>query len=529
MTIAMNDSSTMADVYNNMAELYIQLNDPEKGLEFLRRSMTIYKKIGENDLILVHNNLAVAYKRMGVNDSVLPNYRIANRISEQMGEMDSYLTTRGNMAASYIDIDELDSATICARDILRVTKEYPLIKEIIHGHLYLTRIHIKQNNSDSASFYTEKALALSKDNALLKLEVAALKHLHEIRNMQGNYQEAYSLQSEYSAKNDSLQGDKTKAEIAKADAQYDYEKQLAITEKEYQEELKRSELVNRFYFYFAMGFLLIAILLVIIILSRRKLTKRLIAKNERIEEHSHLTSEQNTELENLNEFKNKILAVMGHDLRSPLASLQSTLSIFQELDQKEKEEANEIISDLNNKVVTLIQNTDNLLQWAQLNAGLSKEEFEKKPFKEIVQPAMELLSSVAKEKDISVVLECDTESQSKRVDADPEGIRIILRNLLSNAIKFSPPQSLVSIGCSISENYIKVKVSDQGEGIENELRNSIFKSRLTSRNGTKNEKGTGLGLLLANEFVQRFNGEIGVEDNHPKGTTFWFSLPLIKE
>jgi len=114
--------------------------------------------------------------------------------------------------------------------------------------------------------------------------------------------------------------------------------------------------------------------------------------------------------------------------------------------------------------------------------------------------------------------------------ADKSMLNSILRNILSNAIKFTPKLGQIAITAQQDKNKIKISIQDTGVGMNEETRSKIFDNyELESQPSTDNEKGTGLGMILCKEFVQKHEGEIWVESEINKGTTFYFSLPNKKE
>jgi signal transduction histidine kinase len=132
------------------------------------------------------------------------------------------------------------------------------------------------------------------------------------------------------------------------------------------------------------------------------------------------------------------------------------------------------------------------------------------------------LSEVAQSKkiDLSNLVEVLTQ-----VSADIDHVKLILRNLLSNALKFTPQGGSVSIKADVEKNFVKVSVSDTGVGMTEEKLSKLFTSAVTSTKGTDEEKGTGLGLMLCKDFVEKNGGQIWAESQIGKGSTFYFTLP----
>ncbi len=134
---------------------------------------------------------------------------------------------------------------------------------------------------------------------------------------------------------------------------------------------------------------------------------------------------------------------------------------------------------------------------------------------------------IAKQKEIKVSININ---RDHLVYADPDMIRTVLRNLLTNAIKFSHPGGHILINSTKTGQYIEIRVEDDGIGMDDSFQHSLFKlNEKTQRQGTRKEKGTGLGLILCKEFIEKNKGKIWVTSEAGKGSTFYFTLPHAKK
>lgn len=264
---------------------------------------------------------------------------------------------------------------------------------------------------------------------------------------------------------------------------------------------------------------------VIDITSAKKTENKLKEAKERAEK-----SERS--LQELNKLKDKFLAIVAHDLKSPFNAIQgfSELLINRINESKEEEVCDkvrsyaDIIHSSSKKATGLLEN---LMEWALIEA-------ENIPFKpeilkvsEMIDHCRETLDSALKLKSIRFV---DKSTKNLEIYADKSMLNSILRNILSNAIKFTPKLGQIAITAQQDKNKIKISIQDTGIGMNEDTRSKIFENyELKSQPGTDNEMGTGLGLILCKQFVQKHEGEIWVESEINKGTTFHFSLPNKKE
>lgn len=232
---------------------------------------------------------------------------------------------------------------------------------------------------------------------------------------------------------------------------------------------------------------------------------------------------QSQELEELNQTKNKLFSIIAHDLRSPFASLIEIVNMAQR-GEFTKDDFLAVLPALSENLNQTSSLLENLLIWSKNQ--LQGEKLNPKPFdiSYIAEEVIQLYATSAQKKEVNLesVVPKDT-----TVFADENTIGLVLRNLLGNAIKFSNAGDLVRIDAinSIEENQVTIGISDKGVGIEPEKLDKIFSSGNFSTAGTKGEVGTGLGLLLCQEFVKKNGGKIWVESKLNQGSTFYFTLP----
>lgn len=235
-----------------------------------------------------------------------------------------------------------------------------------------------------------------------------------------------------------------------------------------------------------------------------------------------LLEDQAKQLKEVNETKDKILSIIAHDLRSPLASIQNYLEILNEFKFSE-EEKNQMEEELLLKTKNTDQLLSNLLYWSMSQMNGVKVKLTTLNLKETIAPVLNISEVAALEKGIEIA---NTLPDAVYLIADADMIQIMVRNLTNNAIKFTLPGGLVKISCSLENEYCKIRISDNGVGIPVEQQASIFSLQTNSTYGTKQEKGTGLGLVLCKEFAGLQHGTIGFESNNGAGTTFYFKLKI---
>ena len=261
--------------------------------------------------------------------------------------------------------------------------------------------------------------------------------------------------------------------------------------------------------------------------SNKEITGYIVHINEISErkQAEMLLEKQAKELQELNATKDKFMSIIAHDLRSPFNAIIgfSDLMIknFHQLDEETFLKGLKIIESASNHAYKLLEN---LLIWARNQTEKSQYSPEMLNLSQLVHEALKTIESTAVHKKISFSTSINKNLQ---VFADQNMLDSIIRNLVTNAIKFSFKEGKVRIKAILTENGVCISVSDKGIGISSDRLASIFEiDKHTNTNGTENELGSGLGLILCKDFVTRHNGKIWIESTLNKGTKVSFTLPL---
>ncbi len=230
-------------------------------------------------------------------------------------------------------------------------------------------------------------------------------------------------------------------------------------------------------------------------------------------------------LEASNRSKLKLFSIISHDLRGPIGNLKSMIElILQSPESFNQQEMQEILTALKDTSVSTYELLENLLYWSR--SQLDQIEYEPSVFslEQVVDSVLKLFREPAERK--SIRIKNLINKPELKVFADQNMVKTILRNLLSNAIKFTPRGGEVTLKYYADEKMVIVAVQDTGVGISQQKLIDIFNNtKFVSTRGTENEKGTGLGLEIVREFVQKNRGKLWIESQLGKGSTFYFSLP----
>jgi len=234
---------------------------------------------------------------------------------------------------------------------------------------------------------------------------------------------------------------------------------------------------------------------------------------------------QNRELHDFNAAKDKFISIIAHDLKTPAANIESLLRTlkekFDELDENEKKICIEMLVE-SAKTHNDMLNT--LLDLSRLRLGSKQFNPERLEARKLAAEVLEQTKLQAQQKQINQT----NQANECFIKADKIMITTVIRNLVVNAIKFTNPGGNIIIRSEKKDSEVLISVTDTGIGIVDSKKDRIFGVDNTkSTTGTANETGTGLGLLLCKEYVERSGGEIWLESESGKGTTFFFTLPVF--
>ena len=237
-----------------------------------------------------------------------------------------------------------------------------------------------------------------------------------------------------------------------------------------------------------------------------------------------------SKLKKLNESKDSLFSLISHDLRSPFNSLLGFSEILAtEYETLTRDEIKEYLNVIYDTSKNLYGMTNNLLQFSRFQMGRVDFSPADLDIKAMLNHSLKLLRGNTIKKRINVI---SSVPDGIKIYADEDMLNSILQNLISNAVKFTPKGGDIYISVnkltdSNTKNMLQVVIRDTGVGLNNELIGQLFKEHVQSTPGTDKEYGSGLGLLLVKEFVEKNGGEINVKSVLNEGSTFYFTLPLI--
>jgi signal transduction histidine kinase len=249
------------------------------------------------------------------------------------------------------------------------------------------------------------------------------------------------------------------------------------------------------------------------IITMNKLLRLKILEKKKAEQEIRTYS---LELKEMNNRKNKLISLLSHDLRSPATGLLGAAQFLHgNVDQMEKSEIKKFTQVIINSGTRLVEQLNETLIW--IRSQSVKEEFN--PVKLNIRKTIDKIEKQLEENIVQKNLYFFNDSSPDHtICSDQTMFESIIRNLVSNAIKFTPAKGEIRVTSNVEGECITIRVSDTGVGMSEEKKEELFKKSVESTGGTSNEKGSGIGLMLIKEFMDKHKGEIEIDSTPGKGT-----------
>jgi two-component system, sensor histidine kinase and response regulator len=528
-----NDPVGISTCLNNLGSTYQTNKDYLKSNEYLLEGLKVARENGlpkEEGLIL--GNLGSNALELGRYGEALAYFQDAIRIDKATENSQRFLSYDyyglGNV---YQRINRLEEAREQYDKSIQLSIESANFTTLALSYLHLAEIALKMGQIDKAITLGEQSFQVAFEHERHREVHNIADFLHKVYKQKGDFQKALRYYEQHTSLKDTIFNQDNERKIVELEAKFQFEQR----EKALKIEQERKDLLNdrrlyhqRLWMYgLGLAFLLSGLTLYFTQRSRLAKQKALLLlqeKNQEIVRQQAELKDKNEKLEELNQLKTKIFSIISHDLRSPLGLLQDILNLVDEGGFTEAE-FKALIPHLTKNVSSTNSLVENLLSWAhsQLEGvGIQQEFFD---LQALTEERMGLFDNLAIEKGIRLVNELP---ENFRVYADQNMLGLVLKNLLDNAVKFCQAGDQISVSGEIQAGQALVKVQDSGVGITAERLPHIF-DKINSTRGTRNEKGTGLGLILCKDFVEKNQGKIWVESQPNHGTAFYFTLPTSFE
>ncbi|MBT1690154.1 sensor histidine kinase [Dawidia soli] len=473
-------SPEVARALFNLGNLYTAKHNYAEALKRHKEALSVWRTLGDrkNEAISL-NAIGELYTLQKKDDRTLANHvaalEIRNRLKDKSGIAQSY----NNIGAFYYREKQYEKAVANLLPGLDAAQEAQAQHEIAKSYEYLK--------------YCFSEL--------------------------GDYQKALEYGNSQIAISDLIQAERNDRQTAETEMQFRLAEIGTLEDKalEREKEIRRQE-ERQLYLY---AFIALAVVILLLVLYQYMMKQR---TNRMLEQTNATIQQQNLALQDLNATKDKFFSIISHDLKGPLNSLTSFSGLLiNHTDSLSKDEIRMLAQDLDKSVKNLFALLENLLEWSRSQTGNIEFRPEVFDLATVMEENKALLTAQAQTKKIELAYKSEG---TRIVQAHKNSVTTVVRNLLSNAIKFTPEGGSIWLTAESRQGQMQVAIADNGVGMSPEVVQKLFRiDTKHSTKGTANEKGTGLGLILCKDFIEKNGGRIWVESEPGKGSVFVFTLP----
>lgn len=556
----LGDRTVLAPVLNNIGLVYQSQKDYDLAEDFHLRSLQIKRDLAdEKGIAYSLNNLGIVKQETGDYDGALNYFTEALVIRERLMDKREIANTINNIGYLYFLMGNLDFALA---NLSRAEGLFSAVDDrsgLAQNYHYLGLVYQKRGQPAMAVSYLELSLDIAEMIGHSRIKSDNYRILSDLMAHRGDFKKAYQFQEKYMSLHDSLFTHESQKRMVEMQMLYDRERKeseielLRKTNQINTLNLEKQRILRNF---LLAGVVLILILLFLLynrylytnranrLLEKQKeeislnneklvvLNKNLVEQKQKVDELNQRLNQTNQRLVEsekhlieTNATKDKFFSIISHDLRNPFASIVSFSRILKrDIQNLGQDELQDLARELDKSVLKINNLLENLLQWSRTQTGKMKFFPEYIAVNDLIRDNLNLFSGNAREKGITLV---DSVDPDLVVFADQNMTNTVVRNLLSNALKYSDSGSKIEITGEVKDKKAYLTIHDEGVGMTPEQLGQLWSvNTIHTTYGTRDEKGSGLGLLLCKEFIEKQGGTISVDSEKDKGTRFTFSLPL---
>ncbi|MFY0696582.1 MAG: tetratricopeptide repeat-containing sensor histidine kinase [Balneola sp.] len=508
------DSSFLTITLNNLGDTYNSYSEYERAEYYLKRAETIALQNNyKPDLLRIYLNLGNTFSNSEKYDEALKYYEQALALNKEVRPDTPPFQIIYNLGVLYSNKRQFTKAKDAFEESLQYCIELKIPQGLYFNYKGLGDLYEKFSQPYTAISWYQKALDVATDLDQNLYIVQLHEKLYLTYKSIGETAQALKSLENFKALSDSIAKKESDAALSELESEIELNRQTEINRllEEKQGIQERQLILTR-------SLNIAAVVVIVIILVLLYVVFRSGTDRKKV---NLVLNKQKEELEELNQTKDKLFAIVAHDLRSPMASLQGILYMINS-SELSLQEVKDLVISLEPTLQKNINTLDDLLAWARKQMSgisLNPQDIDTKPIIDDVI-SKQLFEIDAKKLTISNKIPDQTIAC-----VDLNAFKLIIRNLLSNSIKFTQSNGAIEFDCTEGNDSVTFTIKDTGIGIPEDLQDSIFKDKSKTRLGTNMELGNGFGLSLCKEFAHRMNGEIYFESEVNVGTTFFLTLP----
>ena len=503
---------------NNIGQIYFFQDQFEESLYYYKEAETKFHETKDSEgLAYNYNGMSLVLAAVGRYDEALETINKAINIRENSGNDRQMTVSKFNRADILMAMGDFANAEPDIMNLYEYGMAYDKVRAI-NALEKLVELKLKTGKSSQALAFAKEAMGLHEEKPYSESMIEIYQMMYEYYFDRGNVVESKKYYDLKELERNILNTEKTKNYLAGLTIKKQKDEIASLYREK---ELMKANDRFKIFLFFVLFFMAFAMFIFFSIYYRYYLKEK--QNISKMRENQSMIESQAKELDRLNIVKDKIFSILAHDLKAPLDSLWGMVKLIDEenLSQEEFKEYLPIISqNLGNNSMLL----ENLLIWSRSQMKGMNVQLSRINLHQLVGENIRFLLSSSYFK--GQVIE-NYVPENIEVEADKNMMDIVFRNLLTNALKFTRRGDQIIVDIIDSDQVFTVCVSDQGTGISEEGLRRLFGNDFHSTNGTHQERGTGLGLILTKELVHKNKGEIWAESILGQGSTFCFTLPKV--
>ncbi len=523
----LNDLLSVCKCYNNIGLIYFARADLESARKNFKNGYKIAQSLHNKvEQARIKHNSGLLEFEYGNKDTAFKLFKDSYTFASDANERRLMAFNEVFLGRSFTHYKKYDSARVYLEKGIAHFTELDAPNNVAMAYNQFADYFIGIKNYNKAIEYANKADSLGNIIGNKYMQMESAKFIAIAYEKMNDYRSALKFKILYYELVDTMKNETNIKNVAEIESKFKYEQQIRDLKVEKEKEVYENQMIAKSLLIISLILFVLLLFVLLFLRWKNKTNKILIHQNTEIKD-------LNIKLNEANSTKDKFFSIIAHDLKNPIGNFKNiTQMMHEEYQDFTEEERINFLRMMKESSENIYELLENLLEWSRAQRGNIKVDIQEFDLSYLLTSLTQLLKLSADNKNINLVNKIENNTF---INADVYLINTVIRNLISNAIKFTPEGGMIEIGAikipseglEPSEGSIHIYVKDSGVGMDKEMINKLFRIDVNvTSEGTNKEKGTGLGLILCKEFIEKHNGSIWVESELGVGSTFWISLPM---